>query len=69
VLNAEQEFLKHLVKLHRDFPTLKIVLEHATTRAAVECVESLGPSVGCTITIHHLELIVDDWSGLKRPLF
>jgi dihydroorotase len=66
VLNAEEEFLKHLVKLHQDFPRLKIVLEHATTRAAIECVKSLGPTVGCTITIHHLELTVDDWAGSYR---
>lgn len=26
-------------------------------------VKSLGPTVGCTITIHHLELTVDDWAG------
>lgn len=49
--------------LHNDFPNLKIVLEHATTREAVEIVKSLGPTVGCTITIHHLQLIVDDWAG------
>lgn len=61
VLNAEKSFLKHLVKLHKDFPNLKIVLEHATTADAVETVKSLGPTVGCTITVHHLDLIVDDW--------
>ena len=25
--------------------------------------QSLGPSVACTITAHHLELVVDDWAG------
>ena len=63
VLNAEEKFLKHLKQLHTDFPKLKIVLEHATTRAAVEMVKSLGDTVGCTITIHHLQLVVDDWAG------
>ncbi|RKO82839.1 hypothetical protein BDK51DRAFT_16228, partial [Blyttiomyces helicus] len=63
VLNAEELFLKHLKKLHADFPNLRIVLEHATTKAAVEMVKSLGPTVGCTITVHHLQLIVDDWAG------
>ena len=63
VLNAEEMFLKYLVELHTDFPNLKIVLEHATTKAAVDCVKSLGSTVGCTITLHHLELIVDDWAG------
>lgn len=38
MLNAEERFLKHLAQLHRDFPKLRIVLEHATTKAAVEMV-------------------------------
>ncbi|KAJ3084168.1 dihydroorotase [Rhizoclosmatium globosum] len=63
VLNAEERFLSHLKQLHKDFPKLRIVLEHATTKAAVDAVKSLGPTVGCTITVHHLELIVDDWAG------
>ncbi|KAJ3195318.1 hypothetical protein HK101_000508 [Irineochytrium annulatum] len=63
VLNAEERFLKHLTQLHADFPKLRIVLEHATTKAAVDLVKALGPTIGCTITIHHLELIVDDWAG------
>eukprot|EP01135_Chromosphaera_perkinsii_P007418 Nk52_evm2s830 gene=Nk52_evmTU2s830 len=63
VMNAERHFLNHLQKLHRDFPKLRIVLEHATTREAVEMVKSLGETVACTITAHHLELIVDDWAG------
>ena len=63
VINAEPTFLPHLRKLHEDFPRLRIVLEHATTRAAVEAVKSLGPTVACTITAHHLALTVDDWAG------
>ncbi|KAI0759928.1 Dihydroorotase [Irpex lacteus] len=63
VLNAEPTFLPHLRKLHASFPKLRIVLEHATTRAAVECVKSLGDTVACTITAHHLALTVDDWAG------
>ena len=38
VLNAEEKFLEHLKQLHTDFPKLKIVLEHATTKAAVDMV-------------------------------
>ncbi|CAG7848611.1 Dihydroorotase Short=DHOase [Serendipita indica DSM 11827] len=63
VLNAERQFLKHLEALHRDFPKLRIVLEHATTKEAVETVKSLGDTVACTITAHHLALTVDDWAG------
>lgn len=63
ILNAEPTFLPHLEALHSAFPRLRIVLEHATTRAAVTMVKSLGPTVGCTITAHHLALTVDDWAG------
>lgn len=63
VLNAERHFLKHLEQLHKDFPRLRIVLEHATTKEAVETVKRLGSTVACTITAHHLALTVDDWAG------
>ena len=63
VLNAERHFLAHLVRLHADFPKLRIVLEHATTKEAITTVRDLGPTVACTITAHHLDLIVDDWAG------
>jgi dihydroorotase len=63
VINAEPAFLPHLRSLHARFPRLRIVLEHATTRAAVECVKSLGDTVGCTITAHHLALTIDDVVG------
>lgn len=63
ILNAEEKFLPQLAKLHATFPKLKIVLEHATTQASIEMVKSLGDTVGCTITAHHLALTVDDWAG------
>ncbi|KAF8220360.1 Dihydroorotase [Tricholoma matsutake] len=63
VLNAEAKFLHHLHRLHNAFPSLRIVLEHATTRAAVEAVKACSSTVACTITAHHLALTVDDWAG------
>ncbi|KAG7449440.1 Dihydroorotase [Guyanagaster necrorhizus] len=63
VLNAEPHFLPHLASIHKEFPRLRIVLEHATTRAAIEAVKACGPTVACTITAHHLSLTVDDWAG------
>lgn len=38
-MNAEEKFLIHLKQLHEDFPRLKIVLEHATTKEAVGMVK------------------------------
>lgn len=66
VLNAEASFLPHLHSLHARFPKLRIVLEHATSAAAVQAVKQCGPTVGCTITPHHLALTVDAWAG--QPL-
>lgn len=63
VLNAEERFLPEVERIHKQFPMLRIVLEHVTTREAVECVKGLGDTVGATITAHHLELTVDDWAG------
>ena len=45
--------LGHLV---RDFPALKIVLEHITTAEAVDFVTAAGPTVAATITPQHLHL-------------
>jgi dihydroorotase len=44
------------------WPQLKIVLEHCTTREAVDAVNECGPNVVGTITAHHLYLVVDDWA-------
>ena len=63
ILNAEEAFLPTLGMLHRDFPNLKIVLEHCTTEKAIEAIKSYGPTVAGTITAHHLSLTVDDWAG------
>ncbi|BGO94650.1 dihydroorotase [Rhodotorula toruloides] len=59
VLNAEERFLPHLREINRKFPKLRIVLEHCTTAAAVECVKSLPSNVVATITPHHLALTID----------
>jgi dihydroorotase len=63
ILNAEERFLPELEKLHARFPKLRIVLEHVTTAAAVDCVTRLGDTVAATITAHHLDLVADDWAG------
>ncbi|KAF4971764.1 hypothetical protein FZEAL_9755 [Fusarium zealandicum] len=52
----EEAFLPTLKQLHERFPQLRIVLEHCTTAAAVDAVKACGPTVGATITAHHLYL-------------
>ncbi|ESZ95740.1 dihydroorotase [Sclerotinia borealis F-4128] len=62
ILNAEASFLPTLQSIHQAFPTLKIVLEHCTTAAAIATVQKCGPSVVGTITAHHLSLTIDQWA-------
>ncbi|KAG4300649.1 hypothetical protein PCANB_003088 [Pneumocystis canis] len=63
VLTAEQAFLPILYDLHARFPKLKIVLEHCTSKAAIEAVKNCGDNVVGTITAHHLFLTIDDCAG------
>ncbi|MFN4149203.1 MAG: dihydroorotase [Rhodocyclaceae bacterium] len=55
VFDREAVFLDRVLSpLLRDFPALKVVLEHVTTGEGVEFVEAAGPNVAATITAHHL---------------
>lgn len=55
VFDREAVFIeRHLTRLIRDFPRLKIVLEHITTRQAAEFVAAAPANVAATITVHHL---------------
>ncbi|KAL5392751.1 hypothetical protein DPSP01_000451 [Paraphaeosphaeria sporulosa] len=63
ILNAEPAFLPTLKSLHEKFPTLRIILEHCSTAAALAAVRACGPAVAGTITAHHLSLVIDDWAG------
>lgn len=55
IFDREAVFIERvLAPLTRNFPALRIVLEHATTRTAVEFVSSAPATVAATITAHHL---------------
>lgn len=57
VFDREAVFIDRILTgLVRDFPDLKIVLEHITTAEAAEFVRDAGPNVGATITPQHLHL-------------
>ncbi|NBW25855.1 MAG: dihydroorotase [Betaproteobacteria bacterium] len=45
---------RHLLPLRRDFPQLKIVLEHITTQEAAQFVAQADGPTAATITAHHL---------------
>jgi dihydroorotase len=55
VFDREKAFIEETLgpTLER-FSQLKVVLEHVTTRDAVQYVEVTGPNVAATITAHHL---------------
>ena len=55
VFDREKAFLEMTMgPLVDRFPDLRIVIEHITTRDAVQYVEVTGPNIGATITAHHL---------------
>jgi dihydroorotase len=55
VFDREQVFIERvLAPLLQRHPGLKVVLEHITTRQAVEFVQAAPAHIGATITAHHL---------------
>jgi dihydroorotase len=57
VFDREAVFIDRvLVPLLRDFPALKLVLEHITTRDGIDFVTAGGANVAGTLTAHHLLL-------------
>lgn len=62
-LDREKEFIRRVETLAREFPNLKIVFEHLSTRVAVEAVLRLPQNVAATITVHHLLHTLDDIVG------
>jgi len=55
MFDRERVFIdRHLGRLVRDFPALRIVVEHATTREAVQFVADAPPTVAATLTPQHL---------------
>ncbi|WP_019447065.1 dihydroorotase [Cupriavidus sp. BIS7] len=55
IFDREAVFIDRVMKpLRRDFPELKVVFEHITTRDAAQYVAEAEGPVGATITAHHL---------------
>jgi dihydroorotase len=67
VMDREAEFMSVYEMLASNFPELKIVMEHITTKAAVDMLEKY-PNLYATITLHHLLITLDDVAGgLLQP--
>ena len=55
LFDREAVFIEtQLIPLRRDFPALKIVFEHITTKEAAHYVASADKFTGATLTAHHL---------------
>ena len=67
VMDREAEFMSVYEKLAINFPKLKIIMEHITTREAVEMLDRYE-NLYATITVHHLMITLDDVAGgMLRP--
>jgi len=55
IFDRERVFIeRYLIDIVKNFPALRIVLEHATTKEAVEFVNSASNKIAATITPQHL---------------
>lgn len=69
VFDREKVFIDRYMKsLVAQYPNLKVVFEHITTKDAVDFVASAGENVAATITVHHLLMSRNDlFKGGIRP--
>ena len=70
VMDREKEFMSVYESLAIAFPKLKIIMEHITTKDAVEMLDKYD-NLYATITLHHLLITLDDVAGgmLQPHLF
>jgi dihydroorotase len=70
VMDREAEFVSIYEKLAAAFPTLKIIMEHITTKESVAALDRFD-NLYATITAHHLLMTLDDVAGgmLQPHLF
>ncbi|MFT7860874.1 MAG: dihydroorotase [Sulfurimonas sp.] len=67
VMDREAEFVSIYELLAKNFPDLKIIMEHITTKASVDMLDKY-PNLYATITVHHLLITLDDVvGGMMEP--
>ena len=64
VMDREVNFAKIYEKLAQNFPNLKIVMEHITTKVLCDLLKDYE-NLYATITLHHLMITLDDVIGGK----
>jgi len=64
IFDREARFIeRYLSSWTRQFPGLRFILEHLSSKNGVDFVKSAAPQVGGTITPYHLVLTRTDWLG------
>jgi dihydroorotase len=72
VFDREAVFIeRRLQKWIKEFPGLRIILEHLSSKDGVDFVRSAAPQVAGTITPYHMQLNRTDWlgAGLKPYMY
>ncbi|MGA1939367.1 dihydroorotase [Arcobacter sp. YIC-310] len=62
VMDREKEFLPIYESLAINFPKLKIIMEHISSKESISLLEKYD-NLYATITVHHLMLTLDDVAG------
>ncbi|MGL1891088.1 MAG: dihydroorotase [Spirochaetaceae bacterium] len=60
ILDREKDFLPILNDIHTTCPKLKIILEHVSSKDAVDFINSMPDNVVATVTLHHLLSTIQD---------
>jgi dihydroorotase len=70
VMDREKEFMPIYESIASNFPNLKIIMEHITTKDAIELLDKYD-NLYATVTLHHLLITLDDVAGgmLQPHLF
>ncbi len=70
VMDREEEFLPTYEIICKNFPKLKVIMEHITTKGACEILDKYD-NLYASVTLHHLLYTLDDLAGgmLKPHLF
>src|ERR1700688_3079312 len=64
IFDREASFIdKYLRIWTREFPGLKMILEHLSSKDGVDFVRAHAPQMGGTVTPYHMELTRTDWFG------
>jgi dihydroorotase len=64
IFDREKVFIDRLLsKWTKQFPGLRMILEHLSSKEGVDFVKSAAPQVGGTITPYHMILNRNDWLG------